>query len=86
MDLCFLGTTGYASGQGFTIGAEEEYELKREVIRHAEKTVVLMDARKVGFAYTFTIATAGEVDVVVADGGLDEETLRELAQNGVEVL
>lgn len=86
LDICFLGTTGYAPGQGFTIGAEEEYELKREIIRRTEKVVMLMDSKKIGYAYTFTIAQLSEVDVIVSDGMLDEETLRDFRQNGITVL
>lgn len=85
-DMCFLGTTGYAAEQGFTIGAEEEYELKREIIHRTEKSVVLMDSKKVGYAYTFTIARLSDIDVVVTDSMLDEDTRRDLKQNGVSVL
>ncbi|MDL2317844.1 DeoR/GlpR family DNA-binding transcription regulator [Eubacteriales bacterium OttesenSCG-928-A19] len=85
LDIAFLGTTGYSSVQGFTIGAEEEYELKREIIRRADKAIVMMDAKKVGFAYTFTIAFPNEIDAVISDGSLDEETLQELQQGGVKI-
>lgn len=86
LDVCFLGTTGYSPGQGFTIGAEEEYELKREAIRRSEKVVVMMDAKKVGYAYTFTIAQPSDIDTVISDGTLDEDTLRDLRQSGIQVL
>lgn len=85
-DMAFLGATGYARGQGFTIGAEEEYGLKREVIKRSEKTIIMMDSQKVGLTYTFTIAYPNEIDVVISDGSLEEETEREFIQCGIDVL
>ena len=85
-DIAFMGATGYVSEKGFTCGAEEEYQLKREVIRRSERTVVLMDVKKVGFASTFTMARLKDVHVLVSDGPLEEAFLKELKQNDVELI
>ena len=85
-DIAFLGTTGYMSGLGFTCGSAEDSMLKREVIQHSEKVVMMMDARKVGVTQTFTTARLRDVDVGVTDDELPSEMAAELRQGGVEVL
>lgn len=82
----FLGVTGYHSGRGFTCGSAEESELKRLLIRRAEKVVLLMDSQKVGVTSTFTFAAPEDVDVLVTDGDMDEKTRREFERAGVVVL
>ena len=85
-DIAFLGTTGYMSGSGFTCGSVEDSMLKREVIQHSEKVVMLRDSRKVGLTYTFTTARLREVDVVVTDDDIPDSLHAELLQAGVEIL
>lgn len=85
-NIAFLGVTGYNSETGFNCGVEEESELKKAVIRRAEKTVVLMDSQKVGIVNTFTFATLREVDVVISDDELDQETRALFESHGIEVL
>jgi DeoR family transcriptional regulator, aga operon transcriptional repressor len=82
----FIGVTGYIQSRGFTCGSTEECELKRTAMAHSEKSVMLMDAQKVGVTSTFTFAEAEDADVVVSDGALDEKTLREFERAGVIVL
>ncbi len=85
-DIAFMGATGYVSEKGFTCGAEEEYLLKREVIRRSKKVAVLMDSKKVGFASTFTMARLKDVHVIISDGMLDDAVVREVKQSGVEII
>lgn len=85
-DLAIMGTTGYASGRGFSCGVEEEYMLKREAIRHAEKIIMLMDSKKVGFTSTYSTARVSDVDILVTDDELPEDIRAELLQSGVELI
>lgn len=85
-DIAFMGATGYVSEKGFSCGAEEEYQLKRAVIRHSEKTVVLVDSRKVGYASTFIMARLNDIHTIISDGMLDEAVVREIKQSGVELI
>ena len=72
--------------RGFTCGSPEECELKRTVLEHSEKAVMLMDSQKIGVTSMCTFARAEDVSAVVSDGGLDEKTLREFERAGAEVL
>ena len=85
-DIAFLGTTGYMSGCGFTCGSVEDAMLKRKVIQHSEKAVMLMDSRQVGLTYSFTTAHLREIDMVVTDDDISAELRAELEQAGVELL
>ena len=60
--------------------------LKRKVIQHSEKAVMLMDSRKVGLTYSFTTAHLREIDMVVTDDDISAELRAELEQAGVELL
>ena len=82
----FIGVTGYIHSRGFTCGSPEECELKRTVIEHSEKAVMLMDTQKIGVTSMCTFARAEDVSAVVSDGALDEKTLREFERAGAEVL
>ncbi|HSK67723.1 MAG TPA: DeoR/GlpR family DNA-binding transcription regulator [Candidatus Limnocylindria bacterium] len=81
----FMGVTGYIHGLGFTCGSEEECELKRAVIRKAEKVILLMDAQKVGIANTFTFCGLEDVDAVVSDPALPEATRQEFEKHNIRI-
>ena len=66
-DLLFLGVTSFQSSTGFACGSDDEAALKRALIAHAEKTVVLMDSSKLGQKSTFKICDLADVDYVVSD-------------------
>lgn len=85
-NMAFLGTTGFSLERGFTCAVEAENELKRAIIRKADKVVVLMDSRKVGIVNTFTFASPNEISTIISDDKLDEEIKKTLEANGTEVL
>ena len=71
-DLLFLGVTSFQSSSGFACGSDDEAALKRTLIAHAERTVVLMDSSKLGQRSTFKICDLADVDCVVSDENLTE--------------
>jgi len=85
-NIAFLGTSGFSPERGFTCAVEAENELKRAVIRKADKVVVLMDSRKVGIVNTFTFAFPSEISAVISDDKLDPEIKSFLEANGTQVL
>lgn len=82
----FLGVTGFSAEHGFTCGTEDECELKKAVIRNADVVVALMDTSKIDIVSTFTYAMPNEVDIVVCEKELDEDTNRIFKEAGVTVL
>jgi len=85
-NMAFLGTTGFSLERGFTCAVEAENELKRAIIRKADKVIVLMDSRKVGKVNTFTFALPNEISTVISDDKLDEDIRKMLQSDGTEVL
>ena len=85
-NIVFLGTTGYSPTTGFTTSFYEDSELKRVVIKKAQKIIVLMDSSKVGKILPYTFAVPEDIDILITDGGLTNETIRQLQYKEVEVL
>lgn len=85
-DFAFLGTDGYRGDYGFVCCSAHAAALFQSLIDHSDKVVVLMDSSKVNAARAARNISPGRVDVVVSDSGLDDATVRSLAQAGVTVL
>lgn len=85
-NIVFLGATGYSPSTGFTTGLYDESELKRMVMKKAQKIVVLMDSSKVGKILPYTFAKPGDIDMVISDGNLAPETIKQLQEKEVIVL
>ncbi len=73
-DVAFMGVTGFMEESGFTCGSSEESALKRAVIAHSERVVLLMDGSKVGVSNTFSFASASQIDTIISDDTMDDGT------------
>lgn len=82
VDVAFLGTNGVSVERGLTTPDTAEASAKRAMMSAARRTVVLADHTKVGNDHFARFARLDEVDVVVTDSGLDEETAAQLAAHG----
>ena len=85
-DLAFIGITGYDSSTGFTCGISEEAQSKQTAIARSNLVIALMDSSKIGVKRSFKFCELADVDVVVSDGNLPEDFLKECQKNGVQVL
>jgi DeoR/GlpR family transcriptional regulator of sugar metabolism len=86
IDIAFVATSGFSLKAGFTNGDYNEGELKRAVIRKAGKTVLMMDSDKVDRNLPYTFAGLRDIDVLITDDRLPEDTARKIRAQGVEVL
>ncbi len=86
IDIAFLAASGFSMENGFTSGTYTECEIKKEVINRARRRVVLMDSRKVDKIMPFTFATMEDIDILVSDGELDEEIVRETERKNVQLI
>lgn len=85
-DLAFISVNGFTAQSGFTCRSSFRWELEKVIIRRSGKVIVLMDSSKVGLSNPFSICMPREVDIVVCDHELDEETRKLLEEEGVRVL
>lgn len=68
LDKCFLGADGFEPDFGFLTEFERTATTKVEFMRHARKTIIIMDASKVGAARSFVrFAAPTDVDMVIMD-------------------
>lgn len=82
----FLGCNGFEPSCGFTCENYEDARLKTEIIKRSEHAVILMDSSKLGRVATYTFAGLGDVDAVVSDDEVDEQSAQLFAREGVELL
>lgn len=86
IDVAFMAASGFSVENGFTSGTYTESEIKKEVINRARQKILLMDSHKVGKIMPFTFARMEDINVLVSDGELDEEIVREAARKGVQIV
>jgi DeoR family transcriptional regulator, fructose operon transcriptional repressor len=86
IDIAFLATSAFSLRSGFTVGNQDECELKKLVIRKAEKKIMLMDSSKIDKNMPFTFANLQDIDILISNEELPDEIKQEAAKNQVIVL
>ena len=85
VDVAFLGSNGIDAQRGFTTPHEVEAATKRAFVAAARRTVVLADSTKVGTVSFHRFARPEDVDLLITDEGLEDETAELLDDAVVEV-
>ena len=86
VDVVFLGTNGLTVRRGLTTPDQDEAQAKQAMVAAARRTVVLCDSSKIGTEHFSRIAWLAEIDTVITDSELDDETAGELEAAGPTVL
>jgi DeoR/GlpR family transcriptional regulator of sugar metabolism len=81
VDWLLMGVHGMDAEAGFTTPNLAEAETNRALVASARRVAVVADNSKWGVVGLSTIATLGEVDVVVSDTGLDVEARNALGSS-----
>jgi DeoR family transcriptional regulator, fructose operon transcriptional repressor len=81
-DVGFFGTTGVSARDGLTRTEIGDVALARAMMAASRRRVVLADASKVGTSGTFRWASLADVDVLVTDDRLDDESAAEIVAAG----
>lgn len=84
-DIAFMSCAGVDPEKGFTNGNWEEAEIKKAMIRAANRVVFLADHTKLGHVATARIAMLDQVDLLITDSNTSAEMLRDLRAMGLEV-
>jgi len=85
-DLAFLGANGVSLEHGITIPALEEAETAAEIVRHARKTVLVVDHTKFGVVTHGKIADLSQVDTIITDSPPPEALSTALDELDVEII
>ena len=86
VDRALMGTFALSLEDGLTTTDPSEAFTKQLVLSRAREVILLADSTKVG---THSFARAGrlsDIDVVVTDTGIDEQTVRSLTRRGIRVI
>jgi DeoR family transcriptional regulator, fructose operon transcriptional repressor len=86
VDVAFMATNGLSVAHGLTTPDPAEATVKRAMIGAARRTVLLADHTKVGTDYLARFASLSDVDLLITDTGLDEESAEDLEQAGLRVI
>ena len=77
IDTAFMAASGYDEKGGFTVGSQLGAMLKRAVVKRARKVVMMLDSSKIGALLPFTFARMEDVDVLVGDGKISENIVKQ---------
>lgn len=84
-DMAFVSARGFRLEEGLTDFNVYEAELKKEMLKHAETCVALMDYTKLETVSTASFCPAQQVDMLITDSKAPEEALERYKQQGIEV-
>ena len=81
----FLGVDGIDLDYGLTTTNSNEASLNKEMIKAAQKIIVLADSSKFGRKGFGRICGLEDVDHIITDSGIDEKTKNRLRELGINV-
>ena len=84
-DVAFMSCAGVETAKGFTNSNWEEAEIKKAMIKAANRVIFLADHSKLKHVATARIATLSEADLLITDADASTETIKELRAAGLEV-
>lgn len=85
VDVAFLSCRGFTVEHGLMESDLREAQLKRAMAQAAQQVVALVDQSKFGHVYIANSILPEEIDTLLVDGGVPEETLQQLTAAGVKV-
>ena len=86
LDRVFIGVCGVDPERGATTIEPDEAAVFRAMAGQSKQVVVVADSSKVGMVSPGVICHAGEMDMLITDDGVSEETLAEFSRIGVRVM
>lgn len=86
VDTLFLGTDGVTADRGLTTDNLSEVDLYPDMVRCADRIVVVTDSSKIGVDQLQAIVSLDQVHVFITDTGAPDDFLRMLREKGTEVI
>jgi len=84
-DTVFLSALGYTPEAGFTDPNLMDTQVKKAMIRSAEKVVMLLDSSKFGKRFLSPVASLTDIHILVTDRGINPKDRELLEDSGVEL-
>jgi len=85
VDKAFLGIGGVDLEAGLTEYNTDDAQIKRTIIRNAQRRILLTDSRKFGLKTFSSVAPLSAVNDIVTDDGLSQEYREALEREGITI-
>jgi DeoR/GlpR family transcriptional regulator of sugar metabolism len=85
-DILFLSASGVSLAKGLTDPAWLDTSIKKAMIRSSKKVVLLIDSHKFELVSSRTFAALQEVDTIITDESLGEDTAGIYRENGINLI
>ncbi|GIG53519.1 DeoR/GlpR family DNA-binding transcription regulator [Demequina activiva] len=85
VDVAFLGTNGFTVEHGLTTPDQAESAAKRAMAAAARRVICVTDASKAGQVHLHRFAATEELALIISDSDLDDDTVQDFEDVGVEV-
>jgi DeoR family transcriptional regulator of aga operon len=86
MDRLFLSVTGLDPDCGATIIEPDEAAVSRVMVKQAREVIVVADSSKMGMVSPAVICLARDIDVLITDDGIADETASALQASGIRLI
>ncbi len=85
VNLVFIGVNGIDTKWGLTCFNPDEAAFNRALIGRAQRRVVVADRSKLGVTATYEFWPIDQIDMLITDGGADDEQIAPFMARGIEV-
>jgi len=85
VDVLFISCDGLSFRRGLTTPYRDESLIKRAMIESARRVVAIVDQSKFGNGQMFSYAELDEIDVLITDTRVDDDTIDVLAGHDIAV-
>lgn len=82
----FIGVDGIDFNYGFTTTDMREAELNQQMMRAAQKVIVLADSTKFGRRGFAKICNIEDIDMIITDSGINPNVVKQIKEHGIEVI
>ena len=82
----FLGVDGIDFDFGFTTTDMREAELNQQMMRSAQKVIVLADSTKFGKRGFAKIGNIDDIDLIITDAGVSANVINQINEHGIDLI
>lgn len=86
IDTAFIASSGFTFENGLSCGTYTECGIKREVVKKAKRTILLMDSTKFGKDMPFSFGMPSDIDIIITDDGIDASYAKRIKELGIQLL
>ena len=82
----FLSTSGLVAPDGLSCNNLADAEVKQALISSSRQTILCMGSSKVGRAYLARFATLNDIDTLITDNGISDESREAIERQQIQII